>query len=48
MLLTLLQDNVKTTEFYRAFDKVGHILAYVVIIVFALMLLYATIKYVKR
>ena len=48
MLLTLLQDNVKTTEFYRTFDKVGHTMVYVVIIVFALMLLYATIRYVKR
>jgi|GEM_PF-785997 hypothetical protein len=48
MLLTLLQDNVKTTEFYKVFDKVGHFGAYAVIIVFALMLLYATVKYVKR
>lgn len=48
MLLTLLQDNVKTTEFYKTFDKVGGFLAYAVIIIFALMLLYATIRYVKR
>lgn len=48
MLLTLLQDNVKTTEFYKIFDKVGLFGVYAVIILFVLMLLYATIKYVKR
>ena len=48
MLLTLLQDNVKTTEFYKTFDKIGGFLTWTVIILFALMLLYATIRYVKR
>jgi len=46
MLQTLL--TVKTTEFYKTFDKVGGFMVYVVIGVFALMVLYATIKYVKR
>ncbi|WP_188315844.1 hypothetical protein [Chitinophaga agrisoli] len=45
MLHTLL--TVKTTEFYQTFDKVGGVLVFVLIALFALMFLYATIKYVK-
>jgi hypothetical protein len=47
MLLTSVS-NVKTTEFYQVFDKVGHYGVYFFIILFALMLLYATVRYVKR
>jgi VanZ family protein len=46
LLTTLL--NVKTTEFYKTFDKVGHFATYFFIALFALMLLYATVTYVKR
>lgn len=47
MLLEVI-NNVETTDFYRAGDKVAHYLTYAVIILFALMFLYAAIKYAKR
>lgn len=47
MLLEIV-NNVETTDFYRAGDKLMHSLTYVVIILFALMFLYAAIKYAKR
>lgn len=46
MLQTFL--TVQTSEFYKTFDKVGGFLAYFFIILFGLMLLYATVRYVKR
>jgi len=46
MLQTFL--TVQTSEFYKTFDKVGGFMIYVVIGLFVLMLLYATVKYVKR
>jgi len=45
MLHTLL--TVKTTEFYETFHAVGGVVVYILMGLFALMLLYATIKYVK-
>ena len=47
MLLEVI-NNVETTDFYRAGDKIAHTLTYVVIILFAAMFLYAAIKYAKR
>lgn len=47
MLLELI-NNVETTDFYRAGDKFAHYLTYGVIILFALMFLYAAIRYAKR
>lgn len=46
MLLTIL--TVHTTEFYQIFDQVGFYLSRFFILFFAAMLLFATIKYVKR
>ncbi|HEU4554725.1 MAG TPA: hypothetical protein VFS25_17895 [Chitinophaga sp.] len=46
MLQTFL--TVKTTEFYQTFDKVGHFMVFVILALFAAMVLFATIKYVKR
>lgn len=44
----LLETNVTTTTFYQIGDNIGFIGCWVTIIVFALMLLYATVKYVKK
>jgi magnesium-transporting ATPase (P-type) len=47
MLLEVI-NNVETTNFYRAGDKFAHIMTFVVIALFALMFLYAAVKYAKR
>lgn len=47
MLLEIV-NNVETSDFYRAGDKIMHTMTYVIIALFALMFLYAAIKYAKR
>jgi hypothetical protein len=47
MLLEVI-NNVETTDFYRAGDRIAHYLTFGVIALFALMFLYAAIKYAKR
>ncbi|UYQ92775.1 hypothetical protein MKQ68_22095 [Chitinophaga horti] len=44
----LLDSNVTTSTFYQVGDKIGFIMCWVTIIAFTLMLLYATVKYVKK
>jgi hypothetical protein len=43
-----MDSNVSTTTFYQVGDMIGFIGCWVTIIAFALMLLYATVKYVKK
>lgn len=46
MLMNLLT-VVNTTTFYKVGDSIGHFLAPCAIIVFALMFIYAWVKYAK-
>jgi len=46
MLQTFL--SVAVSGFYKTFDKVGGTFVFVFLALFALMFLYATVKYVKR
>lgn len=48
MLSSLLVSEVTTTQFYKTGDAIGHALAYVFVIVLALGILFATVKYVRR
>jgi len=48
MKLLEVINNVETTDFYRTGDKFMHTATYFVIALFALMFLYAAIKYAKR
>jgi len=47
MLLSIV-NNVEVTDFYRAGDKFAHYLTYFAIIIFALMFLYAAVRYAKK
>jgi hypothetical protein len=47
MLLAVV-NNVETTDFFRAGDKLAPIFLIIVMVLFAAMFLYAAFKYAKR